>query len=270
MSDRRYATPAAFKQALEQRLKAASGSGTDLARRRQLVVFERFLARIVRQFGDAAVLKGGLVLEQRIARARATRDVDLRVTGSLDEVLLGLQAAGRLDVDDWMRFEVQRDPRQPAIRGEGIRYEGQRFRAECRLAGKIYGRPFGVDVAAGDPLIGAPDLVPGKDVLAFADVAPPTVPLYPVASHVAEKLHAYTMPRDRPNSRVKDLPDIALLATAGRLEAAELREALALTFTYRGTHPLPASVPVPPSRFTTWVTRALETPCARAMAARLA
>ena len=32
--------------------------------------------------------------------------------------------------------------------------DGLRFRAECRLAGKIYGQPFGVDVAFGDPILG--------------------------------------------------------------------------------------------------------------------
>jgi hypothetical protein len=42
MTVRAYASPQAFKQALEQRLKTASHSGVDFARRRQLLVFERF------------------------------------------------------------------------------------------------------------------------------------------------------------------------------------------------------------------------------------
>jgi hypothetical protein len=40
-------TPAAFKRALEDRLRAASSSGVNFARRRQLLVFDRFLARMV-------------------------------------------------------------------------------------------------------------------------------------------------------------------------------------------------------------------------------
>ena len=71
MSVQTYASPQAFKQALEQRLKAASSSGVDFGRRRQLLVFDRFLARVMAIFGDAAVLKGGLVLELRLERARA-------------------------------------------------------------------------------------------------------------------------------------------------------------------------------------------------------
>jgi hypothetical protein len=56
---RRYATPLAFKQALEQRLKSSSTTGADFARRRQLLVFDRFLARIVSVVGDAVTLKAG-------------------------------------------------------------------------------------------------------------------------------------------------------------------------------------------------------------------
>jgi len=40
----------------------AADSGTELARRRQILVFDGFLARIVAVLGDAATLKGGLVL----------------------------------------------------------------------------------------------------------------------------------------------------------------------------------------------------------------
>ncbi len=61
---RRYATPAAFKAALEQRLRTrAAGDGLEFQRTRQFVVFDRFLARVFAEFEDAAVLKGGLALE---------------------------------------------------------------------------------------------------------------------------------------------------------------------------------------------------------------
>jgi hypothetical protein len=66
MTARPYATPAAFKQAVETRLKTASSTGLDFGRRRQLLVFERFLARIAPLFGNAATLKGGLALELRL------------------------------------------------------------------------------------------------------------------------------------------------------------------------------------------------------------
>lgn len=88
MTPRTYASPEAFKQALEQRLRASSKTGAEFARKRQLLVFDRFLARVVALLGDAATLKGGLVLEMRLERARTTKDVDLRLLGSSDSARL--------------------------------------------------------------------------------------------------------------------------------------------------------------------------------------
>ncbi len=251
MTIRAYASPQAFKQALEQRLKSASNSGVDFARRRQLLVFDRFLARVVAVFGDAALLKGGLVLELRLEHARATKDVDLRLIGSPKSVLENLREAGRLDLMDFMTFEIAPDTERPQIQNEGMRYEGLRFRTECRLAGRLYGQPFGVDVAFGDPILGEPEIVTADDTLAFAGVAPPVLRLYPIETHIAEKLHAYTLPRPRPNTRVKDLPDIALLGTMQPLDAGRLRTALAQTFEFRSTHAVPSSVPDPPASWST-------------------
>ncbi len=247
---RTYASPAAFKQALEQRLRSSTKTGPEFARKRQLLVFDRFLARLVAEFGDAMILKGGLVLELRLARARTTKDIDLRLSRSPHDLLERLQAAARRDVGDFMTFEVASDQEHPEIQNDGMQYDGLRFRVECRLAGKIYGQPFGLDVAFGDPLLGEPEVVSASDTLAFAGVSPPTLRLYPVETHIAEKLHAYTMPRQRPNSRVKDLPDIALLASVGSLDATELREALERTFSFRKTHPLPTALPDPPLEWT--------------------
>jgi hypothetical protein len=152
-----------------------------------------------------------------------------------------------MDLGDFLAYEVAPDADQPAIQNDGLRYEGYRFRATCTLAGKPYGHPFGVDAAYGDPMIGEAERITAEDVLGFAGIAPPQVRLYPVETHIAEKLHAYTMPRPRPNSRVKDLPDIALLATAKPIEAKRLHGALEQTFAFRGMHPLPAALPNPPA-----------------------
>jgi hypothetical protein len=249
VSPRNYETPAAFKAALEQRLRAASVTGVDFARRRQLLVFDRYLARLGQVFGTAATLKGGLVHELRLERARTTRDIDLRMVGPSDRVFERLQEAGRIQLGDFMTFEVQIDPEQPEMLGDGLLYVGQRFRAECRLAGKVYGQPFGVDVAFGDPILGEPETIVAEDLLAFVGVAPPKLRVYPVESHIAEKLHAYTLPRRILNTRVKDLPDLALLAQIGPLHAQRVRAALQQTFGFRATHPLPTRLPDPPAEW---------------------
>jgi len=88
--------------------------------------------------------------------------------------------------------------------------------------------------------------VTGDDLLSFAGIEPATLRLYPVETHIAEKLHAYTLPRATPSTRVKDLPDLALLGQAGAREAAKIREAIELTFGFRKTHPVPERLPDPP------------------------
>jgi hypothetical protein len=245
MTHRSYPTPEGFKQALEHHLRSASTLG--VARRRQLLVFDRFLARVVRVAGDAVTLKGGLVLELRLERARTTKGIDLRMAGEPTGVLARLQEAGRLDLGDYMSFEVRPDKGHPAIQNEGTKYDGLRFRAECKLAGKLYGSIFGVDVAFGDPILGEPEEVEGENPLSFVGIEPTRLRIYPVETHIAEKLHAYTMPREKPNSRLKDLPDLALLATTKALDAKRLRQALDQTFSFRGTHAVPATLPSPPS-----------------------
>jgi hypothetical protein len=173
------------------------------------------------------------------------------MVGSPDDILARLQEAGRRDLGDFLTFEGGPDEDHPEIQNDGMQYDGLRFRAECKLAGKVYGQPVGVDVAFGDPILGEPAIVVAEDVLAFAGIAPPTLRLYPIETHLAEKLHAYTMPRSRPNSRVKDLPDIALLATAQPVDAKRMRAALEQTFAFRRTHPLPTKVPEPLDAWTT-------------------
>lgn len=240
-----YASPEAFKQALETRIRKCATS--DIGRFRQVLVFDRFLARVHEQFGERVIVKGGVVLELRVERARATRDIDLRLVGRPGDVLGDLQAAGQLDLGDCLTFEVAEHRVHPILRGEGMIYEGYRYRVEARLAGKLYASPFGVDVAFADALTEAPEVIPGSDFLTFAGVEPTPLRIYPRATHIAEKLHAYTLPRDRGNTRVKDLPDIALLASVGMLGADSLRAAIEATFTFRRTHPVPRTLPSPPS-----------------------
>lgn len=102
-------------------------------------------------------------------------------------------------------------------------------------------------MAFGDPIFGEPETLVADDVLGFAGIAPPTLRVYSLETHIAEKLHAYTLPRKRPNSRIKDLPDLALLAGSRAIDATRLRGALVQTFAFRATHDLPAALSEPPA-----------------------
>ena len=78
----KYANAAALRAALDQRLVTeANTSGTDIARLRRRVTFERLLVRFAMAGADQWVLKGGAAVEMRIAdRARTTKDLDLAIS----------------------------------------------------------------------------------------------------------------------------------------------------------------------------------------------
>lgn len=79
---RNYATPVFFKEALEARLRRrAHDTGQDQNRFRMRLVMDRFAVRVTQEYGDDVVLKGGLVLELRLDRARSTKDLDLHLSG---------------------------------------------------------------------------------------------------------------------------------------------------------------------------------------------
>ena len=83
MTVKQYKSPEAYKQALEERIRMAGRARSmDMRRVRQILLFDRFLTRIFLEFGDRAIVKGGVVVELRLDRARTTRDVDLRLVGS--------------------------------------------------------------------------------------------------------------------------------------------------------------------------------------------
>jgi len=251
MTPHGYPSPERFKQALEARIRnAAAALSMDVSRHRQRCVFDRFLARVAAHFGDRAVLKGGVALTLWISRARMTRDLDLALRGRPDDLLVELRIAGQLDLGDFFTFDIAPDPRHPTMEGEGIVYEGLRFRAQARLAGKVYGDPFGLDLAFGDRMLVPPETRTGDDFFAFAGLPLTEVLVYAREVHVAEKLHAFTLPRQRENSRVKDLPDLALLATTGAFQSALLREAIHATFTHRASHAVPRALPRPPASWT--------------------
>jgi hypothetical protein len=75
----KYKTAAAFRHALEERLRQQSLSGgAPLARLRKMDAFDRFLARLTKKEPDAWIVKGGFALQLRLGeRARTTKDIDV-------------------------------------------------------------------------------------------------------------------------------------------------------------------------------------------------
>lgn len=249
---RSYPNPRAFKDALEARLKRrAKQQGIAMNRLRQLVIFERFLARIYDAGGDAIIVKGGFVLELRLDRARTTKDIDLRVEGELDELIAQIITVSRQSGDDYLSFEFSNERDFQEMLGDQVVYDGRRLEVRARLGGRPYGDPFRLDMSVADRLVLPPDRVAGTDLMEFIGIDPLEHSVYPEEAHVAEKLHAYAMPREgMPNSRTKDLVDIGLLARHTTFDADELYRSIVATFEFRDTNPMPTGLQEPPVGWT--------------------
>jgi len=235
-----FTSAASFRQSLETRLlERARREGRDVQRLRTQVAFERFLVRVFASHAEW-VLKGGYALEARLReRARSTLDLDLNAetTGDLLDVLQDMM---RVPVHDHFAFSVRAGSRALGGPPEG----GRRFHVEARLAARPFST-FHVDIGIGDVLTQPPEWIDGQTDLSFAGLPRTRLRVYPLATHFAEKLHAYTRPRPQ-YTRVKDLVDLALLLTLGVQPTSQVRAAVEATFTAYDTHPLPTGFPPAP------------------------
>ncbi|MBI1908858.1 MAG: nucleotidyl transferase AbiEii/AbiGii toxin family protein [Deltaproteobacteria bacterium] len=220
---KKFATPKAFRTSLEERLKTHSRkTGIELQRLRRQVAFDRLLFRLFQFFPKDLLLKGGYAMELRLEGARATKDIDLvlkatRVgsTGNSDHVIRRmLQDAVQKDSGDFFEFLVG----EPTLDLEAVPYGGSRYPIEQ---------------------------IESEDWLGFAGIETLPFPAISREQQFAEKLHAYTSPREESeNSRVKDLIDLVLLIVSGGLKTA-----IGKVFEYRATHEAPKTISHPPANW---------------------
>ena len=246
-----YKTASAFRRALEYRLKLLfEREGTPLDRLRRWVAFDRILARLFDGPDPKWLLKGGYALEFRFQNvARATKDIDFSIPEmkepTAEKILEILQEEVRKDRGDWFIFLVG----MPTQVLDQAVYGGWRYPVESRMDNRLFSK-FHLDVGVGDALISTPEWRKGQEFLSFAGIPPANVALLPLDQQFAEKIHAYSFPREsRPNSRTRDLVDIVLLIDYGPPGKELVQKALRATFKRRDTHPLPAKLVPPPE---TW------------------
>ncbi len=213
-------------------------------RLRKLVVFDRLMARLLIVAPDRWILKGALALDYRLGDvSRTTKDLDLARQdneAAATEDFLGAQS---IHLADYFTFVIEKTGHLDSTQdGAAVRY-----RASAQLAGRSF-EDVVVDVGFGDPVVPAPEVLQGPDLLGFADIAPVTVPALPLEQHIAEKVHAYTRvyAGQRVSTRVKDLVDLVLIQLHATVESGQVRTALDATFSTRSTHPLPDRLSSPP------------------------
>ncbi len=199
----KYSSGADFRRALEDRLRQQSlRTHMPLVRLRKLVAFDRLLARLVADAPQNWLLKGGLALQLRLGqRSRTTQDIDLLLVRPMPDLHQALARATARDLKDWFEFEIAPSA-SPAVPGGGTR-----LAVTSRLDSRAFER-FHVDIGSGDPVLEPADPITTPPLLEFAGLPPTQIRCYPLTQQIAEKLHAYTRPRQHgDNSRVKDLVD---------------------------------------------------------------
>lgn len=245
-----YESPAALRQALETRLGNRSReTGIDLERLRRRAAFERLLVRLELGAPHRWVVKGGMALEIRLGdRARSTRDLDLALRdaqgdgSSVRELLIDCLSVAR--EEDGFEFLVG-EPTTITLDEAGR--PGWRFPVESRMAGRKFAS-VRLDVVARDDEISKTQRVELPGVLDFAGLARHDVEAVDPAQHFAEKVHAFTRTYgERPNTRVRDLPDMVLLIDDGLEPTPELFSIISRVFEARANAAMPVELPDPPS-----------------------
>ncbi len=244
-----------FRRSLEARLKnLAQVTGQDLQRLRRKVAFDRLLARIFRENGSPSfLLKGGYAMELRFEKARATRDIDLtylerfkdipqqEISG---EIFQELRDISQINMEDFFIYQIG----EARLDLENAPYGGARYPVSSFLDGRLFVR-FQMDIGL-DIMVNKVDRIKGQDWLDFCDIPSPMVCMITKEQQFAEKIHAYTLPREgRINTRVKDLVDLLLLLERENFDLVACKEALQIVFKIRGSHSLPTKLLSPPDEW---------------------
>ena len=247
---KKYDNAAAFRKALEDRLKnIAREQSMPLERLRRRVTFDRFLARLFAQSGSNQqwLLKGGYALELRFhGLARTTKDIDFSIPHmkNSDENTIRelIQKEAKKNLSDWFQFFIG----LPMREFDQAVYGGWRYPIEARVANRVFTK-FHIDIGIGDAVISEAEWKTGDDILGFAGIKPVCVAMLPVEQHFAEKIHAYSYPRDkRPFSRIRDLVDLVLIIEHSLPDKELVMSAIEATFNRRKTHDIPEMLEAPP------------------------
>jgi hypothetical protein len=249
LDPQQYGSPAAFRAALEQKIrtesKAASVSADDLKRQ---ICFDRFLARL--DFERYTVV-GGYSLEIRFPDLKRTRDIDMALTDALiassdpkhipDRLEADLRRYTQEDLNDNFSFVIE-----SAHTLAGPPEGGHRYHFTAMLAGREYHK-FHVDLRVQSVHILPPEMAKAPNKLGFSDAENKQIALAQREEIFADKLEAYTKPRLNANSRVRDLIDMNVLISSG-LDDRKIKQAVSTIFKQHGRS-VPDKLDPPPEQW---------------------
>ena len=217
----RYANDTALRATIAERAKRAAAVGPmSAADHIRQFDFSRLLARIFHPtVADEWILKGGQAALVRIHDARVTRDMDLMSEeADLDASVSRLATVIRADLGDHYDFELVK------VTNKDVK-PGQAGVSGRKLSLAVYcGKPrpnITIDLVAESALTEAPERAV-VDGLRIPGITPPTVRLYPLVDHIADKVAAtHTIhPGGHRSTRIRDMVDLVLFALSQTVDGA--------------------------------------------------
>ena len=239
--DHTYASPAAFRRALTDKLKTVAGTSRwTLQQLQRQMAYDRLLERLY-LVDDGWIVKGATALLARDLGVRSTIDIDVYRDAARQVAEADLRTAASADIGDWFRFDVR--PAQPAADGTS----GARFPVRAFVGATAWAE-FHVDlVGTGLQMTGEAETVPPLARVVMPDIEQHGYRAYPLVDHVADKVAAIIERHgtgDYPSTRFKDLVDLVAIATGASVHAEPQTAALASEAARRGIT-LPARFAVP-------------------------
>lgn len=218
---RSYESPAAFRRALADKLKAiAASSRWSLAQLQRQMAYDRLLERLY-VVDEGWVVKGAVALLARDIGVRATIDIDLYQAAVRQVAERELREAASRDIGDWFRFET--GPTRTV--GGGIRIPITAYIGTTPWAA------FHVDLAGEELMVtGEPERVPPLVRVVMPDVEQHGYRAYPLVDHIADKVVATIQrygDRELPSTRYKDLVDLVAIVSEASVIATAQMAALA-------------------------------------------
>jgi hypothetical protein len=237
---RSYGSPAAFRQALTNKLRdLASRSRWTLQQLQRQMAYDRLLERLY-LVDEGWIIKGATALLARDIGVRGTIDIDVYREVAREIAEVDVRRAAVLDIGDWFRFEI--GPPRPVVDTGGVRLP------VTALVGNTVWVQFHVDLVGTDlRMTGEPEDVPPLARVVMPDIEQHGYRAYPLVDHVADKMCAIIErhgPTEAPSTRFRDLVDLVAIALAASVEAEAQIAALRSEAQRRGLQ-LPERFAVP-------------------------
>jgi len=235
----RYATPAAFRRALTDRLKDTSKrSNWTIQQLQRQVAYDRLLERLY-IVDDGWIVKGATALLARDLGVRGSLDVDVYRAVAQNVAEADLRRAAEIDLGDWFLFTVGA---AAPIGNNSLRFP------VVAIMGTTTWVEFHVDLSGTDlRLTGRLEDVPAIARGLIPSVEQRGYRVYPLVDHVADKVAA-TYERhgasENPSTRYRDLVDLVAITTGASIDAQSQSNALRSEFERRNLV-LPKTFDVP-------------------------